>query len=351
MVLGRFSTVKYFLLVFAFTLPAIAGCGGQVSDQLPSGSAPSATGNLGIGIAPDAGNTKAYWTLFYAQPNPQVQIAKLPLKPLLKVTDINGNGTNKLVCANAIRFVGSKLWIMNLSPCHASDSSIVQVYSLPLTTSSAPKYTFTLSGPLDADHMVFDRAGNLWVPSYGNSTVYEYTGPFTSSATLQPATTLTLGLNVPQGLGFDSKGNLYVANTGTTSGKHAITVFKAPISNRTPYFLKGVIAPSGLSFDAKGNLYVSSNAKTGAIAEYATNHLKSGDAPTIVDSTGLAASPYGADLNFDSAGNLYDADCGSTPGIYSYPTARKKFTSKLAPSFYTNSTIQNVGCVWGIAAH
>lgn len=130
-----------------------------------------------------------------------------------------------------------------------------------------------------------------------------------------------------------------------------ITVFKAPISNRKPYFLKGVAAPSGLAFDASGNLYVSSNAATGAIAKYASNHLKAGDGPTVVDSKGLAPNPYGADLNFDSAGNLYDADCGGTPGIYSYPTARKKFTPNLAPSFYTNSTIQTIGCVWGVATH
>jgi len=96
---------------------------------------------------------------------------------------------------------------------------------------------------------------------------------------------------------------------------------------------------------------VSSNGATGAIAEYASDHLKSGNAPTIVDPKGLAGSPYGADLNFDAAGNLYDGDCSSTPGIYSYPTATKKFSSSLAPSFYTNDTITMIGCVWGVAVH
>ena len=132
-------------------------------------------------------------------------------------------------------------------------------------------------------------------------------------------------------MGFDANGNLYVANTGTSKGKNAITVYKAPISNSKPYYLKGVTAPSGLTFDKSGNLFVSSNGTTGAIAEYASDHLKSGSAPSIVDSTGLASDPYGADLNFDAAGNLYDADCSSTPGIYSYPTATKKFSSSLAP--------------------
>ncbi len=344
--------MKYFALAIPLIVSALPGCGGQLPARVPPGGPlQSAAARMGNAVAPDAASSKAYWTLFYAQPKPQVEIAKLPLKSSSNVTDVNGNGTNQLVCANAIRVVGSKLWIMNLSPCHASDSSIVQVYSLPLTSSSSPQKTFTLSGPIDADHMAFDASGDLWVPSVGDNAVYEYTGPFTSSGTLVPATKLTLGLDVPQGLGFDANGNLYVANTGTSTGAKAIAVFKVPISNRKPYYLKGVIAPSGLAFDAKGNLYVSSNATTGAIAEFANDRLRSGDAPTVVDSAGLAPNPYGADLNFDGAGNLYDADCGSSAGIYSYPTATKKFTSKLTPSFFTSSTIQTIGCIWGIATH
>lgn len=337
--------MRHFLLVLALALPALGGCGGRASNLVPFTSAFQPQG------MPDRASVNVYWSLFYSGANPQVEIANAPLKPKSKVTDIDGNSTNQLVCANAMRFVGSKLWIMSLSPCHGSGESIAAVYSLPLTMSSRPSKTFILSGPMDADHMTFDASGNLWVPSYNTNTVYEYKGPFTSSGTLSPATTLTLGFNVPQGLGFDSKGNLYVANTGTTNGKNAITVFKAPISNRKPYYLKGVIAPSGLTFDTSGNLFVTSNGTTGAIAEYASGHLKSGSAPTVVDRTGLATSPYGADLNFDAAGNLYDADCSSTPGIYSYPTATKKFSSTLAPTFYTNQTITTIGCVWGVAVH
>ncbi|HEX3458930.1 MAG TPA: hypothetical protein VHR97_13355, partial [Candidatus Baltobacteraceae bacterium] len=291
--------MKHFSLVLALAFPMLAGCGGRAPNELPfAGAGPPQAAPLRAG-------TNVYWSLFYAQPNPQVEIAKAPLKAQSKVTDINGNSKNLLVCANAIRFVGSKLWIMNLSPCHGSGETIVQVYSLPLKTNSAPEKTFILSGPMFADHMTFDASGNLWVPSYGTNAVYEYEGPFTSSGTLSPAITLTHGLRTPQGLGFDSKGNLYVANTGTTNGKNAITVYKAPIANRQPYYLKGVTAPSGLAFDKNGNLFASSNGATGAIAEYASDHLKSGSAPTIVDSTGLAPSPYGADLTFDAAGNLY----------------------------------------------
>jgi hypothetical protein len=336
--------MRHLSLVLATAFLFVVGCDAHSSNQLPVASARAP-------LAPGKAAAKVYWSLFYAESNPQVEVAKRPLKASSKVTDVDGNAGNELVCANAMRFVASELWIMNLSPCHSSDESIVQVYSLPLTSNSTPEKAFVLSGPMDADHMTFDASGNLWVPSVGNNSVYEYTGPFTGSGTLTPAITLTVGLHTPQGLGFDSKGNLYVANTDATSGDDAISVFKAPISNRQPYFLKGVVAPSGLIFDRNGNLFVSSNGTTGAIAEYAANHLKSGSSPTVVDSTGLASSPYGADLNFDAVGNLYDADCSSAPGIYSYPTAQKKFSSTLKPAFYTNQTISNIGCVWGIAVH
>ncbi len=337
--------MKHFSLVLALALPMLGGCGSRASNQLPLlGTAQPQ------GVPARAGDT-VYWSLFYAEPSPQVEFAGTPLKARSKVTDIDGNSHNQLVCANAMRVVGSELWIMNLSPCHASDESIIQVYSLPLKANSAPEKTFILSGPMFADHMAFDASGNLWVPSYGTNKVYEYEGPFKTSGTLTPAITLTHGFNTPQGLGFDSKGNLYVANTGTSNGKNAITVYKSPITNSKPYYLKGVSSPSGLSFDKNGNLFVSSNGGTGAIAEYASDHLKSGSAPSIVDSTGLAGSPYGADLNFDAEGNLYDADCGSAPGVYTYPTATKKFSSTLAPTFYTNDTITGIGCVWGVAVH
>jgi len=235
--------MKHFSLVLALAFPVLGGCGAGASNQLPI------AGLTQPQALPAKTGVSVYWSLFYAGAYPQLEIAKAPLKAQSKVTDIGGNSHNLLVCANATRFVGSKLWVMNLSPCHGSGESIVQVYSLPLKTNSAPEKTFILNGPIFADHMTFDASGNLWVPSYSTNAVYEFEGPFTSSGPLSPAITLTHGFNTPQGLGFDPKGNLYVANTGATNGNNAITVYKAPISNRQPYYLKGVIAPSGLSFD------------------------------------------------------------------------------------------------------
>ena len=196
-------------------------------------------------------------------------------------------------------------------------------------------------------HIQFDSHNNLWASSIGSTSVYEYSGDLLQEGgDITPSLTLTAGLDGPTGIAFDKNGNLYVAN----GGGNDVAVFAQPIQNQQPYYLKGITNPGGIAFDKSGNLYAASNgASTGAIAQYASGHLHSGDKPSVVDRKGIKAGPYGSDLQFDSAGNMYDGDCGGTAGIYTYPLASKKFTSKLAPAFYTNKGILNVGCVWGLA--
>jgi hypothetical protein len=333
--------------LFASTLLP-AGCNGFDGS---SSLSPISNGVANVARPPKRAVSTIDWTFFNLKRKPQVETAGLPLRPSSFVTNVNGNATNELVCAGAIRFARDKVWVMNLSPCRPRHSSTVAVYALPLTSESQPEKSFYLMETIDAGHMTFDASGNLWVSSQTTNAVYEYTGPFNVSGQIAPRITLSNGLKTPEGLGFDRDGNLYVADRGATT-QHAVSVFKAPISSKTrPYFLKGVAVPGGLAFDANGNLFVSSNGKTGAVAMYAAGRLKAGDGPSVIDSTGLAQAPYGADLNFDAGGNLYDADCGSNPGIYSYPTATKKFTPRLAPSFYSNADIVSVRCVWGLASH
>lgn len=222
---------------------------------------------------------------------------------------------------------------------------------MPLKTNDIPLYYDALEDSDFAVHMEFDEHGNLWVSSLGHSrgtsAVYEYASDdfFEQGADINPALTLTDGLSGPQGLAFDKNGNLYVANGNDNN----IAVFAQPIQNQQPYLLDGITDPGGLTFDGNGNLYAASNdGSTGTVVEYKGTDLHAGNKPNVVDATGINPSPYGSDLQFDKAGNLYDGDCGNTPGIYTYALSTKKFTKKLAPSFYANGTIGNFGCVWSV---
>jgi len=125
-----------------------------------------------------------------------------------------------------------------------------------------------------------------------SNTIYAFTpsgvqSPFVSS-----------GLSAPEGLAFDTMGNLYEADFNT--GK--IQKFDSHGNLLNGSFITGLSLPIGLAFDAMGNLYVS---------DYGNGNIKkfgpSGGAAVLSFGTGL--SPYA--LAFDSAGTLYEADWSS----------------------------------------
>lgn len=298
---------------------------------------------------PGAATQKAYWALFAPQPGPQLEDSVTPLLGSNRFQTIFGSTSNLLQEASSIRISSGNLaWVLT-QPNGPTAPSVLLIFQLPLTASSVPLYSDTLEGALVGLHIEFDSHGNLWVSSQGNQSVFEYAGDFfQQGGSITPSLVLTVGLNDPNGLAFDLNGNLYVANAGSND----IAVFAQPISNQQPFFLNGVKNPGGITFDSHGNLFAASNnGAKGSIVKYFKDHLRSGDKPGVVDATGINANPFGSDLAFDAAGNLYDGDCGNTAGIYTYPLATQKFSSTLAPSFYTNRSILKIGCVWGLAIH
>ena len=83
------------------------------------------------------------------------------------------------------------------------------------------------------DGLAFDSAGNLYVANYGNNTVSEVTPAGVVS-------TFASGFNEPVGLAFDA-GNLYVANSGSN------TVSEVSETVTVPFTLGGT-AVSGTAF-------------------------------------------------------------------------------------------------------
>lgn len=91
------------------------------------------------------------------------------------------------------------------------------------------------------EFMAFDSSGNLWVSDTGDGRIVEFKAPFSTgeSASLvlgepnlttpgdstQPAS--QTNLNSPEGIAFDTQGNLWVAD----AGYYRVVEFKAPFSN------------------------------------------------------------------------------------------------------------------------
>jgi DNA-binding beta-propeller fold protein YncE len=88
------------------------------------------------------------------------------------------------------------------------------------------------------------RADVLYV-SERNNTITQI-----DSATQAASSYASAGLSNPQGMAFDSAGNLYVANAD------ANTIERFTPGGASTVFATGLSHPIGLAFDTAGNLYV-----------------------------------------------------------------------------------------------
>lgn len=339
------------LLALALALASLAGCRSAGSAFNPPGGGAGSAGH------------HVYWDEFANSPYPQIEWAALPLTTGSHVTDMSATTANLLYYSCNMAVDGSgRLWVISFPQ---SGGEIAAIFTLPLKPSSTPAVVLTLS-PVVGDicgAIAFDRSGNFWAADNSDDEVYEYTGPFTASATLTPAVTVHLPsptVSTPNGLAIDASGNVYVANSGESSGTDAIAVLTAPVSSASTvaYYLNGPSKTGALIFDSSGNLYAASDSSGGSgygIVRYNAGNLSSGATPNIVDGTGLSAvdaQPYGAEFAIDQSGNLYDADCGDTGAIFVYSSVASSFSSSEAPSVsFQDSTLTSVRCAWGIAVH
>lgn len=330
--------------IFVAIIALLAGCIGQAT--IPQSSVPQASG-ANLFELPHVKQV-LYWTLYIDAPNPQVQFTNMPLKKGSKAKSIPGNAYNTLSKASDMRVDRfGRLWILTSSTA-TSAAYALDVFALPLTPKSVPKYQFVLSEAQNPKYFAIDSSGNVWVNSISN-VVLEYVGPFNKSGTLRAKLKLTK-IGSPNGMAFDKHGNLYVAN-GVSSGTKSIAIYPKPIKNIKPKYLDGVFQPSGLIFDKKGNLYVGQDFTDDLlVARFNSNNLKPGAKPSVTDSHGTPGAFSPVDFAFSSDGDLYVTNCSSYAGIIVFPTSRKPFTNTLAPSvIYTNPVTLNLGCVWGIA--
>lgn len=104
--------------------------------------------------------------------------------------------------------------------------------------------------------LAFDNKGNLWVANYGANQVLELDP---SNGTV--LNTITAQVNGPTRLTFDSLGNLWVANT--TGG--TVVEYRDAFQEFVIYIEKGA-RPLGVAVDAYGDAYIANNADNNIIA-------------------------------------------------------------------------------------
>jgi sugar lactone lactonase YvrE len=192
-------------------------------------------------------------------------------------------------------------------------------------------------------------AQNVFVSNYSNGNIYKITPSGVQSV-------FASGMDFPDGLAFNSAGDMFVANTANNSGPGYITEITPGGTQST--FASG-IDPHGLAFNSSGDLF-QVDYDSGNIYEYTPNGVQSTfasgfDLPLSVainsagdlfvsDSGGSITeiTPNGTEslfasglqnphqLAFNSSGDLFETD-GNTGNIYEFTPQGKRSTFDLTP--------------------
>jgi uncharacterized protein (TIGR03437 family) len=191
-------------------------------------------------------------------------------------------------------------------------------YSPDGTTATAA----TLNSP---SGLAFDSKGNLYIADTGNNVIRKIAGgTITTVAGIQgqgggyggdlgPAT--SANLNGPTAIAFDSGGNLYIADNGSSLIRKVDT---ATVPIITSYLGSGATdkrlnSPNGLWFDAGGALYIADSGNQ-RVAKYVAPTLSNFAGNLTAGFSGDGGPAASAKLNkpvgitIDAAGNIYVAD-------------------------------------------
>lgn len=221
--------------------------------------------------------------------------------------------------------------------------------------------------------LAFDSQGNLWVSDYDNSRIVEFKAPLTSGMAASVAlgqtdlnsstcNTTATGLCYPwEGIAFDGKGNLFVADYEncriveyeppfSTGMAASIAIGQTDLNSSNCGTTASMLdSPLGLAFDANGNLWTGDYINN-RVLEFTGPSFATGMSASLVigqaDLTSSASSttasglwdPY--DVSFDSKGNLYVADYyNSRTLMFSAPFSSGMNATKVlgAPDFVTDS--------------
>jgi len=196
--------------------------------------------------------------------------------------------------------------------------------------------------------MAFDSGGNLWVADNKYGSVQEFTAPLVTGGSpsaeiggqVASAGANRTVIGAPQGIAFDSSGNLWVVDSAFNRileftppfarGMAASLVIGEPnfTSAFDPSLQSRLSYPAGIAFDGRGDIWVGDEFDN-RVLEF-TPPFSNGESATLVlgqpnfestsENTTQSTMALPAGLAFDSHGNLWVADLGNNRIMEFVPT-------------------------------
>ncbi len=226
-----------------------------------------------------------------------------------------------------------------------------QLSGIQSGSSVMPNMTISSSAFVFPQQAAWDSKGDLWVSDNGANAVFEFTPTqlMASGANVMPNFTIksTPAFNGPLGIAFDSSGDLWIANNGTTTifefNASALPTASGSVT-LTPNIMlsddgKGSIqGPWALAFDSSGNLWSSNANSPDTVVQFSKASLAASGSPTpavtlssaMVSGTPSLSSPNG--IAFDSSGDLSVVSSATPFGIGIYSASQLMAGGAVAPN-------------------
>ncbi len=167
-----------------------------------------------------------------------------------------------------------------------------------LCVSTLAASSFAATKPLSYPYgLAVDAKGNLYVANNGSSEILVYNPNYEQV----PSKTITSGIVGPTGVAFDPQGNLWVANYGASNGGDDGSVAEYVDGKEGLTITNAILGPEAISVDALGNIWVENDFTNvtvyGQLGIYPNN-----DAPTTLLQAYTPSTPiYG----IATSGNIF----------------------------------------------
>ena len=234
------------------------------------------------------------------------------------------------------------LWVANYD-----DGNLAMYTPSQLAAGGTPSPTLAIGGFFGPTGLAFDKAGDLWVADDDLGTLSELTpAQLATSGSPTPAVVLNTSSTVsgPEELAFDRAGDLWVTNSNNphssvaefTPAQLAANGSPAPAVTIRDDGAGSVNSPSGLGFDSAGNLWVA-NCENSNLVQFTPAQQAAGGTPTpavTVASDGSSAAELDCpwQLDFDAQGDLWVAqDDGQS--VAGFTPAQLAASGSPAPTF------------------
>jgi len=223
-----------------------------------------------------------------------------------------GSGTSGSVVQGSVSIAvdsSGGIWYVN-------NSDTLKYYSasqITANTNAAPARKLVSTAIQYAIAVAFDASGDLWVADQANAKLFEFTpSQLQAGGTQSPAVTIhsIIGsLKRPWSLAFDAKGDLWVDSYGDSTIVGFSPAQLATSGGPVPYAAisgsQGTTDCLGIAFDAQGDLWVATLSDT--IAKFTPDALTAIGTPTpsVILKMPGGTSPIA--IAFDNSGSLWVA--------------------------------------------